>query len=495
MHLSDLMNGYNDLSCDDLAPLENIDIQGLTADSRDVRQGYLFAAFPGTNCDGRDYINQAIEKGAIAILVTEGSKLPEITSQDPLVIIEDENPRQRFAHIAANFYPKQPHVIVAVTGSNGKTSVAHFVRQIWQNMDHAAASLGTIGIESAEITRSGALTTPDPVTLHTEISELEASGVTHLALEASSQGLDQYRLDGLHLNAVGFTNLTRDHLDYHGSMENYFAAKARLFTDILPSGRIAVLNADIPEYETLKQLCEGRNQPIISYGRNADDLKILNRDILNTGQLVELLVFGEKYIINLNLVGEFQLYNCLCAAGLALAEHPKDHLKHMEIMNALENVSGVRGRLEYVGQHPNGASIYVDYAHTPDALENVLQALRPHTENKLHAIIGCGGDRDKGKRPMMGAVSARLADHTIVTDDNPRTEDADTIRSEIIASCPDALEIDDRRRAIQSAILSLKSDDILVITGKGHEQGQIIGDEVIPFDDATEARTVIAELE
>jgi UDP-N-acetylmuramoyl-L-alanyl-D-glutamate--2,6-diaminopimelate ligase len=474
--------------------LDDIDISGLSADSREIKSGYLFAAFDGVQCKGSDFIDQAIKNGAIAILVQQGTSLPQITSDKSLVIIEDENPRQRFAYMAANMYQNQPNTIVAVTGSNGKTSVAHFVRQIWQNMDHAAAALGTIGIESDNLTRKGSMTTPDPVTLHSEISELEASGVTHLAMEASSHGLDQYRLDGLHINAAGFTNLTRDHLDYHETMENYFAAKSRLFADVLPIGQIAVLNADIPQYDLLKTLCQGREQQIISYGKNGDGLKILHRDILNTGQLVEISVFGEKYTITLNLVGEFQLYNILCAAGLVMAEHINDRLKHMEIMNALENITGVRGRLEYIGQHPNGAPIYIDYAHTPDALENVLTSLRPHTAHDLHVIIGCGGNRDRGKRPMMGSIAAKLADHVIVTDDNPRNENPDIIRSEIMSGCADALEIDDRRRAIQSAILGLKTGDILVITGKGHEQGQVIGDDVIPFDDATEARTVIAEL-
>ena len=466
------------------------DIRGLTSDSREVRSGFLFAAFPGTKLDGRAFIEEAVKRGAVALLVPEGTEVKDV----PVAVITAKNPRRVFARMAAAFFGKQMNVIAAVTGTNGKSSTVNFCRQMWQSMEHAAASLGTIGIVAPGINRPGSLTTPDPVTLHSEIAELEASGVTHLALEASSQGLDQYRLDGVRVTAAGFTNLTRDHLDYHGSMENYFAAKARLFSEILEPDGVAVLNADSPFFEPLRDICRKRKIRVIDFGEKAHDIILARRKPLPDGQFVELHVFGERYELELPLVGDFQASNALCALGLVIAEEPSNRLLHMQGVYTLERLQSVRGRLELAGKHPNGAAIYVDYAHTPDGLEVMLKALRPHTPGRLAVVFGCGGDRDKGKRPMMGEIAFRLADRAIVTDDNPRTEEASAVRRDVMTGCPKALEIAGRREAIRKAVHDLGPDDVLVIAGKGHEQGQIVGKEVLPFDDVTEVENAVLEL-
>ena len=469
---------------------EGVEITGLTSDSREVRAGYLFAAFPGTKQDGRAFIKDAVAKGAAAVLAPLGTE-----AIPGAIIIEDANPRQRFARMAAAFYGKQMDVVVAVTGTNGKSSTVNFCRQMWQAMEHAAASLGTIGIIAPGINRAGSLTTPDPVTLHAEIAELEASGVTHLALEASSQGMDQFRLDGLQLTAAGFTNLTRDHLDYHGSMEKYFDAKARLFGEMLPESGIAVINADSADSAKIRAICDKRGIRVIDYGETAHDIRLVQRRPLPDGQFIELKVFGERYELELPLVGDFQASNALCALGLVLAEDPDNRLLHMQGVYALERLQPVRGRLEFAAKHPKGAAIYVDYAHTPDGLETMLKALRPHTPRQLHVVFGCGGDRDRGKRPMMGEIACRLADRVVVTDDNPRTEDAGAVRADVMAGCSKkAVEIAGRRDAIRDAIRHLGPEDVLVIAGKGHEQGQIVGRDVLPFDDVTEAKAAVLEV-
>jgi UDP-N-acetylmuramoyl-L-alanyl-D-glutamate--2,6-diaminopimelate ligase len=472
-----------------------LEIKGLTSDSREVRAGYLFAAFPGLKQDGRQFIEEAIKKGAAAILAPEGTTI----NSKAVVVLEDKNPRRAFAKMAAAFFGKQMDVIVAVTGTNGKSSTVNFCRQMWHSMEHAAACLGTIGIianysNGGSINRPGSLTTPDPVTLHSEIAELEASGVTHLALEASSQGLDQYRLDGVRVTAAGFTNLTRDHLDYHGSMEKYLEAKLRLFREVIIDGGVAVVNSDMPYTAAVRAECEKRGLRVIDYGKKAKDIRLAKQRPLSDGQFVELMVFGERYELELPLVGDFQASNALCALGLVLAEDPENRLLHMQGVYALERLQCVRGRLELAAKHPNGAPVYVDYAHTPDGLETMLNALRPHTPKHLHVVFGCGGDRDKGKRPMMGEIATRIADKVIVTDDNPRTEDAATIRKEVMAGTKKATEIAGRRDAIRAAISHLGPDDVLVIAGKGHEQGQIVGKEILPFDDVSEARNAILEI-
>jgi UDP-N-acetylmuramoyl-L-alanyl-D-glutamate--2,6-diaminopimelate ligase len=475
-----------------------VEVNGLTSDSREVRAGYLFAAFSGTKQDGRQFIDDALKKGAAAILVQEGTEVPASAA----LVLTDKNPRRCFAKMAAAFYGKQMGVIVAVTGTNGKSSTVNFCRQMWQSMEHAAACLGTIGIIAPGINRPGALTTPDPVTLHSEIAELEAAGVTHLALEASSQGLDQYRLDGVHVTAAGFTNLTRDHLDYHGTMEAYLEAKLRLFRDVLTEGGVAVVNSDMPYFDAVSDICKKRGIRVIDFGSKAKDIRLVKQKPLADGQFIELMVFGERYGLELPLVGDFQVSNALCALGLVIAEDPDNKLLHMQGVYALERLQSVRGRLEFAAKHANGAPIYVDYAHTPDGLETMLKALRPHTPKKLHVVFGCGGDRDRGKRPMMGEIAVRLADTVIVTDDNPRTEDAGFVRSEIMKGCigkgesvpPQVTEIPGRREAIRAAIRALGPDDVLVIAGKGHEQGQIVGKEVLPFDDVAEARAAVLEV-
>ena len=490
MHLLELIGDDDGARVSDRAAASTLEIRGLTSDSREVRTGYLFAAFPGAKQDGRQFIADAIARGAVAVLAPEGTDTKGLNA----VIVEDKNPRRRFSLMAANFFGKQMDVVVAVTGTNGKSSTVNFCRQIWQSMDNAAACLGTIGIIGPGINRPGLLTTPDPVVLHSEIAELEASGVTHLAMEASSIGLDQYRLDGLRLTAAGYTNLTRDHLDYHGSMEKYFQSKLRLFTEVMQPEGVAVVHMDTPYSERIVETCKARGLRVIEYGRDAKDIKLNKRKSLSSGQFIDITVFGERYELELPLVGEFQAENALCALGLVIAEEPDNRLLHMQGVYALERLQSVRGRLEFAARHPNGAAIYVDYAHTPDGLETMLNALRPHTPKHLHVVFGCGGDRDRGKRPMMGEIAARLADKVIVTDDNPRTEDPAFVRGEVMRGCPKATEIAGRRDAIRTAIKNLGPDDVLVIAGKGHEQGQIVGKEVLPFDDVSEAKAAVLEL-
>ncbi|MGB0719317.1 MAG: UDP-N-acetylmuramoyl-L-alanyl-D-glutamate--2,6-diaminopimelate ligase, partial [Bdellovibrionales bacterium] len=363
-----------------------------------------------------------------------------------------------------------------VTGTNGKTSVVHFAKQIWAALGYHAENMGTL---------SGAMTTPYPVAIHEKLAALADNGVTHLALEASSHGLDQYRLDGVNIKAAGFTNLSRDHLDYHADMDAYLAAKSRLFNGLLGEGDVAVLNADIPEYERLTTQTKAR---VLSYGRKGEDLKILSITPTETGQDCEFKINNETHRIDINLVGEFQIYNLLCALGLVLSE---GGINAEKAVKTLEKITGVRGRLEFVSGHPRGAGIYIDYAHTPDALENVLNALRPHTSGNLVCLFGCGGDRDTGKRPQMGDIATRLADRVVITDDNPRSEDPAAIRAAIMAAAPDAREIPDRRKAINHCVSSLQSGDVLLVAGKGHEQGQILAGQTLPFDDVSEVRSSI----
>ncbi|MEM7651184.1 MAG: UDP-N-acetylmuramoyl-L-alanyl-D-glutamate--2,6-diaminopimelate ligase [Pseudomonadota bacterium] len=459
-------------------------LKGITQDSRAVKDGYLFAAFPGKKSDGRDFISAAIEHGACAVLGPEGTQLP--AGAKNIELITDENPRKVFAHMAAKFYGSQPEHMVAVTGTNGKTSVVTFVEQLWAASGYKASSMGTI---------KGNMTTPDPVALHAQLADLSAAGVTHLAMEASSHGLDQYRLDGVEIEAAGFTNLSHDHLDYHGSIDAYFEAKARLFSEILKpkndEEKWAVLNADSSEFGKLETLCLEHGVKVMSYGHKGKDLKILSIKPTANGQKLELGVLGTHRDITLPLVGEFQVMNALCALGLVIAKDPKNKAKYAQ---ALEKIQGARGRLQHVAGHPKNAAVYVDYAHTPDALENVLKALRPHTEGKLVCVFGCGGDRDKAKRPVMGDVAHTHADEVIVTDDNPRSENPADIRAAILRTAQNAKEIGDRRRAIEHAILNLQERDVLVIAGKGHEQGQVFADRTDPFDDVEEAEKIIQQL-
>jgi UDP-N-acetylmuramoyl-L-alanyl-D-glutamate--2,6-diaminopimelate ligase len=466
----------------------DLGIGGLTADSRQVKAGDLFAALPGSRADGSRFVADAVARGAVAILVSSAAALPPLPPE--VAVLRDDNPRRRLALLAATFFARQPRTIAAVTGTSGKTSTAEFTRQLWAGLGHEAASLGTLGVILPGRHIEGALTTPDPVALHRQLAELADAGIDRAAMEASSHGLDQYRLDGVHLAAAAFTNLSRDHLDYHATLEAYLAAKRRLFAELLPAGGVAVLNADAPEFADLAALCRARRHKIVSFGRKGGDLRILGARSRTDGQDLTVAAFGRSHEIAFPVPGAFQGFNLLAALGLVIGTGG-DTDKTMQAAGAL---SGVRGRLELVARHPSGAAIYVDYAHKPEGLSAVLGALRPHTGNRLWVLFGCGGDRDKGKRPQMGEIAERLADKVIVTDDNPRSENPAAIRREILAGCKRAHEIGDRAEAIRAAVGGLQAGDILVVAGKGHETYQIVGDKVLPFDDAALARAAAAAL-
>ncbi|MBM3486646.1 MAG: UDP-N-acetylmuramoyl-L-alanyl-D-glutamate--2,6-diaminopimelate ligase [Alphaproteobacteria bacterium] len=464
---------------------QGIEILGLTADSRAVGPGFLFAALPGAKADGRQFIDDAVARGAVAILAPESARQDGLVT--PVPVIYDVDPRRRLALMAAHFYRAQPRHVAAVTGTNGKTSVAWFTRQIWEAFGHRAASMGTLGLRAEGFEAGPSLTTPDPVALHRDLARLAASGIDRLAIEASSHGLVQCRLDGVVIAAAAFTNLTRDHLDYHGTMEAYRAAKLRLFDTLLPRGAAAVLNADSPEYGLFAETARNRGSPVIAYGAAGIELRIDASRPTATGQEIAATVFGRRHHVSLPLPGAFQAANAFCALGLAVAtgEDPDAAVAR------LAELAPVPGRLQLAARKANGAAIYVDYAHTPDALETVIAALRPHAAGRLVVVFGCGGDRDPGKRPMMGAIAARLADRAIVTNDNPRSEDPASIRRAILAAAPGAAEIGDRGRAIRTAADALGPGDILLIAGKGHETGQIVGTEVRPFDDVIAAREAV----
>jgi UDP-N-acetylmuramoyl-L-alanyl-D-glutamate--2,6-diaminopimelate ligase len=405
-----------------------------------------------------------------------------------IAIIVDDNPHRRLAFLAARFYGRQPRTVVAVTGTNGKTSVVHFVREIWTAIGLASASLGTLGLVTAAEKRSGALTTPDPVALHHDLATLAAKGIEHVAIEASSHGLQQCRLDGLVVTAAGFTNLTRDHLDYHRDMARYRAAKYRLFSTLLAQGGVAVLNADSGEFFRLARLCREKGHRVLAYGTNpAADLRILAHEPKGSGQILVVDICGERRRVVMPLAGDFQAMNALAALGLVIMTGGPA----VAAADALANLTCVPGRLQFVAEDLDGGGIVVDYAHTPDALGTILTTLRPHARGRLTVLFGCGGDRDAGKRPLMGRIASCLADQVYVTDDNPRNEAPAEIRGAILAAAPRAIEIPDRGRAIAVAIANTRPGDLLVIAGKGHETGQIIGRETYPFDDAAVVREII----
>lgn len=461
-----------------IASPQEKEIEGITADSRQARRGYLFAALPGTREDGQKYIADAVRHGACAVVAGKGAKLPPEAGDT--VLIEVDNPRRAFALIAAKFYGLQPETIVAVTGTNGKTSTVNFCQQLWHlSGTKTCASIGTLGVRGPGMIRSGSMTTPDPASLHAELADLAAAGITHLAMEASSHGLDQYRLDGVQVKAAGYTNLTHDHLDYHGDMDAYFRSKARLFSQVLPRGSIAALNADDPRFKELTAICVQQGHMIVSYGEMGQDFLLKSRNPRPDGQQVEIISGGEEYRLTIPLVGDFQVMNALCALALTGAD-PK----------LLEHLRGVPGRLQLVPGHEKGA-VYIDYAHTPDALAHILDALRPHTDNRLICLFGCGGDRDAKKRPVMGRIASEKADVVIVTDDNPRSENPALIRKAILEEAPGAREVGDRRAAIAQAIGDMQAGDVLVIAGKGHEQGQEIAGVIHPFNDFEEATAII----
>lgn len=474
---------------------DDCEIAAVSADSRHIDKDALFVAVAGTAQDGRHYIADAAAKGATAVMVEDGSSLQ--TYPPGMAVITVPNVRLALSAVARAFYPGQPQTVAAVTGTSGKTSTVQFARDLWGQAGHKAASLGTLGVIAPGMQRYGSLTTPDAITLHQTLQTLADDGVSHLAMEASSHGIELHRLDHVHCTIAAFTNISRDHLDYHKTMENYLAAKLRLLSTLVDPQGTAVLNADIPEFTTVKSLCETRGLRTLTFGRSGCDLILLAHSPEPQGQGLRFELLGRPYEIMLPVIGEFQIWNGLCALAITIAsgENPDT------VVHAMEHLAGVPGRLELVGTTPSGGSVFVDYAHKPAALENVLTTLRPHVASsegaKLHVIFGCGGNRDKGKRPLMGDIAQRLADEVIVTDDNPRNENPDTIRGEILAGCvPNRRlkEIGNRAQAIQAGIESLKQGDVLVIAGKGHEEGQIIGGEVLPFNDAEEARKVLRSL-
>jgi UDP-N-acetylmuramoyl-L-alanyl-D-glutamate--2,6-diaminopimelate ligase len=462
------------------------DITGVTADSRKVKPGFLFAALPGSRADGASFAAQAVAAGAAAVLAEH-----DLGLSAPTVVCRD--PRRGYALAAANFWGLQPKVSVAVTGTNGKTSVANFCRQIFARAGHVSASMGTLGLTVSrpdgshdQITPPG-LTTPDASDVAELLARVAQLGVTHFAMEASSHGIDQRRLDGVRLAAAGFLNLTQDHLDYHGTMDAYMRAKLRLFEQLMPRGATAVLNADAEAFPFFAAASVVSGQRVMSVGEAGQVIRLERRELQADGQRLVLRAEGRVYDVKLPLAGAFQASNALVAAGLCRAAG----LSWDDAFAGLAQLEGVAGRLQRVGAGPRGGEAYVDYAHTPDGLETVLKALRPHARGKLIVVFGAGGDRDKGKRPIMGEIAARLADLAIVTDDNPRTEDPAAIRAEVIAGARGAREIGDRREAIRAACALMTDGDIVVVAGKGHEQGQIVGGVTHPFDDVAEAQAAL----
>jgi len=448
-------------------------LTGIASDSRKVERGGLFVAVPGTKADGLSFVPQALANGAAAIMAERAAEVPAGVA---MVVVP--NVRRALALAAASFFPRQPGMIAAVTGTSGKTSVAAFARQIWASLGLNAASMGTVGVVSTKTNTYGSLTTPDPIELHRMLDRLAGEGVTHLALEASSHGLDQHRLDGVRIAAGGFTNLSRDHLDYHPTIEAYLAAKLRLFGDLIVAGGTAVIDIDDCYAGQVVETAKKRGLKIMTVGEKGEGIRLVGGAIDGFAQVVTLAHAGREYKIKLPLVGGFQVHNAAVAAGLCIATGAEP----ARVFAALERLEGAKGRLELAGQR-NGAPIFIDYAHKPDALQKALEALRPYTTGRLVVVFGAGGDRDTGKRPIMGRIAAENADRVVITDDNPRSENAAAIRAAILAEAKGAIEIGDRGEAIRSAIAGLVQGDVLLIAGKGHETGQIIGDRVVPFSD------------
>ncbi|HEX2511915.1 MAG TPA: UDP-N-acetylmuramoyl-L-alanyl-D-glutamate--2,6-diaminopimelate ligase [Xanthobacteraceae bacterium] len=478
MKVAELLSG--EASAD--AGTAALDVTGITADSRAVKPGNMFVAVAGSKTDGLRFISQAMTAGAVAIAA---ERRPE--SLPPGVgFIQASNARRFLARSAAKFFPRQPATIAAVTGTSGKTSVAAFTRQIWAALGHRAASIGTVGVVTPEKGIYGSLTTPDPVVLHRQLDALADEGVTHLALEASSHGLDQHRLDGVRIAAAAFTNLSRDHLDYHPTLEAYFAAKLRLFAELIEPSGTAIINVDHEQAVEVTAAARRRQLTVLTIGRKADGIRLLEAGIDGFAQKLRIAFTGRQFSLRLPLVGAFQVENALTAAGLVIATGSDAD----KVFAALEKLQGAKGRLELAGEH-DGAPVFIDYAHKPDALAKALEALRPYVTGRLVVVLGAGGDRDAGKRPMMGAIAVEKADRVIVTDDNPRSEKPAAIRAEILAGARGAREIGDRGEAIRTAVSELKRGDVLLIAGKGHETGQIIGDKVLPFSDHEAVATAL----
>ncbi|THD37730.1 MAG: UDP-N-acetylmuramoyl-L-alanyl-D-glutamate--2,6-diaminopimelate ligase [Sphingomonas sp.] len=471
MKLGGLVTGGSDAS-----------VTGFAIDHRKVAPGTIFGAFEGASVNGEDYIPAAVAAGAIAVVARPG-----VTVEGALHIAAD-NPRQEFAHLAAAFFAPFPETCVAVTGTNGKTSTVEMTRQLWRMAGFHAASIGTLGVTTSDDSVSTGLTTPDVVTFLSNVAGLAREGVTHVAFEASSHGLSQYRTEGLKVSAAAFTNLSRDHLDYHGDMANYLTAKLRLFSEVLADEGTAVVWADDPQAARVVDLALARRQNLITIGERGATLRLVSRDPTLLGQGLVIEAEGREHKVMLPLIGAYQAANALTAAGLVIATGG-------DVAQTIQNLSRlqpVRGRLERAVINRAGAPVYVDYAHTPDALEAAIAALKPHTAGRLIVVFGAGGDRDHGKRELMGEIAARYGDLVIVTDDNPRSELPADIRAEVLKGAPDATEIGDRRRAIGEAVAVAGAEDIVLIAGKGHEQGQIVGDLVLPFDDVTVAREAAA---
>lgn len=468
---------------DTVSPEQDTDVTGVSADSRSVRRGELFFVISGTQQDGARFIDDAVAKGAVGIVST-GSRPPNLPHTIMHYRVSDA--RLALARAAARFYSHQPEIIVAVTGTSGKTSVADFTRQIFIAAGHHAASIGTLGLITRDHADYGSLTTPDPIALHRMMDQLQRDHVTHLVMEASSHGIDQKRLDGVKIKAAAFTNLGHDHLDYHGTVEAYLQAKMRLFDTLLPHDGTVVINADSSEAQAVAHVARVRGQSLISVGRAGHDIRL--HSVIRQGfdQLLQFEYRGKTYSVALPLAGEFQVANGLVAAGLALAVGSDAD----QVFAALSQLRGVKGRLERVAIYRD-ALIVIDYAHKPEALESALSALRPFASGRLICVLGCGGDRDRAKRPVMGAIASRLSDHVIVTDDNPRSEDPAAIRAAIMASAKGATDIADRRRAIESALAMAQSGDVVLIAGKGHETGQIFKDHVDPFSDHEEVARIV----
>jgi UDP-N-acetylmuramoyl-L-alanyl-D-glutamate--2,6-diaminopimelate ligase len=458
------------------------EVTGFAIDHRKVASGSIFGAFRGAVANGEEYIPQAIERGAVAVVARPKAVVEGVP------LIGDDNPRRRFAELAAKYYVPYPETVVAVTGTNGKTSTVEMTRQIWRMTGHRSASIGTLGVTTSDDQVKTGLTTPDIVTFLNNMAGLKRMGISHVAYEASSHGLDQHRAEGVPLSAAAFTNFSRDHLDYHATMEAYFEAKMRLFEELLPADRPAIVWTDDAKSDEVIARAKKAGHEVLTVGRKGETIRLVEQSPTALGQNLKIEQGGQPYRLDLPLIGAYQASNVLTAAALVLATGGEWD----RVFSAMQRVAPVRGRLERAVITQAGAPVYIDYAHTPDALEAAIAALRPHVERRLIVVFGAGGDRDQGKRPEMGAVATRLADLVIVTDDNPRSEDPGKIRAAIMADAPGATEVAERREAIAEAIRIAAAGDIVLIAGKGHETGQIVGDRVLPFDDALVARECAA---
>jgi UDP-N-acetylmuramoyl-L-alanyl-D-glutamate--2,6-diaminopimelate ligase len=467
---------------DNAGAFADVEVTGLAFDSRKAAKGSLFFAIAGAKADGAHFAKQAVSAGAVAVAAERA--LDDLPSG--VAFVRVKNVRRALALAASRFFPRQPKTIAAVTGTSGKTSVASFTRQIWTSLGENAASVGTIGVTTAKEEIYGSLTTPDPIELHRTLDRLAGEGITHLAIEASSHGLDQHRLDGLHVTAGAFTNLSRDHMDYHPTIQDYLAAKLRLFEHLIVKDGTAVIDVDNEHADAVIDVAKRRGLKLFMVGREGNPLQLIDVAVEGFTQKIAIFYAGRPYVLKLPLVGAFQVENALVAAGLVIATGGDAE----KVFPALEKLTGAKGRLELAGAK-DGAPIFVDYAHKPDALAKALEALRPYVKRRLIVVFGCGGDRDKGKRPLMGAIAADLADEVIVTDDNPRSEDPAAIRAEILADAGGAREIGDRAQAIRTGIADMKKGDVLLIAGKGHETGQIVGNRELPFSDQDEVKKAL----